>query len=89
MSMLFIRALNADFEIRDEGARYESAEAALALGIQSGISLAADEIHRGIATAAVEISVEQDDGIAILRSVVSISVAPLLTRSAPAGTTVV
>ncbi len=78
MPFLFVCARNTTVLSRDEGADYDRPEAALEVGIQGAVAMVADEIHRGLRSAAVEISIEQPDGTQVLRSVVAISVSPLL-----------
>ena len=78
MSLFFIRARNSKFCSRDEGAEYDRPEAALTSGVQSAITLMADEINQGEQSASVEISVEQEDGTQVLCSVVTISVSALI-----------
>ena len=78
MPLLFIHATNADFRSRDDGTEYDGPEAALAIGVQSAVLMAADEIAQGRPSSAIEVSIEREDGSSILRSVVSISVSPLL-----------
>ena len=78
MPLLFIQAINSEFRSRDEGAEYDRPESALAAGVQSAVVMAADEIARGVRSAAVEVIVEHDDGRQLLRSMVAVSVSPLL-----------
>lgn len=78
MPLLFIQARNSDYWIRDDGYEHASPEAALAKGIQSAVAMAADEIGRGRRSAAVEVIIEQGDGVHLLSSVVAISVSPLI-----------
>ena len=78
MPILFIRAVDSQFHFFDEGAEYHQPEAALASGVQSAMALAADEIAAGAQNAAIEISVEREDGTRILRSVVAVSVSTLM-----------
>lgn len=78
MPLLFIQARNSDFWVRDDGYEHASPEAALAKGIQSAVAMAADEIGRGRRSAAVEVIIEQGDGVRLLSSVVAISVSPLV-----------
>ena len=81
MPQLIIHATNGQFRFRDEGAEYDRPEAALALGIQGAIAIIADEVNGGERSAAVEISIEGEDGTQLLCSVVAVSVSPLV----PAG----
>jgi hypothetical protein len=78
MALLFIHAINAEYQSCDAGAEYGRPEDALAAGVRSAAILVADEIGKGLAAASVEVRVEQADGTPMLRSVVSLSVTPLL-----------
>jgi hypothetical protein len=78
MSLLFIHVENSEFHSRDGGAEYETPEIALALGVRSAVAMLSEEINRGGRGAAIEISIRQENGIRILRSVVAISVFPLI-----------
>lgn len=82
MPHLFIHAVNSEFFSRDSGADYARPEDALALGIQSAAAMAVDEFNSGKASTAIEVRVEEEDGTTLLRSVVSLSVAPLMTSIA-------
>ena len=77
MPHLFIHLRNSDYCARDEGAEFDTPEAALALGVQGALGVAADEIGRGSQNAAVLVNVEQEDGTRLLTSVVVVSVSPL------------
>ena len=78
MPLLFIHARNSEFSSCDEGAEYDHPEAALASGVRSAITIVADEVNRGGLSAAVEISIELEDGTQLLSSVVAVSVSPLI-----------
>ena len=78
MPLFFIHARNSEFRARDNGAEFDTPEAALAMGVKSAIAMAADEIGHGHRSAAVEVNVEQEDGTCLLSSVVAISVSPLI-----------
>ena len=80
MPRLFIHATNSKFQSLDEGADYDLPEAALALGVQGAVAILADEVRQGERNAAVEVSIEAEDGTQVLRSVVAISVSSLLPR---------
>lgn len=80
MPFLFIRICNSTFGTVDDGAEYGSNEDALAVGVRSAVSVAADEINGGERTAAVDVHVEDRSGDAVLRTVVAISVSPLLAK---------
>ena len=81
MPRLFIHATNGQFRSSDEGAEYDRPEAALAAGVRSAIAILADEVNGGERSAAVEISIEGEDGIQLLRSVVAVSVSPLISEA--------
>jgi hypothetical protein len=81
MPRLFIRATDSRFHSSDEGAEYDLPEAALALGIQGAVAILSDEIKQGERNAAVEVSIEAEDGTQVLRSIVAISVSSLIPRS--------
>ena len=78
MPLFFIHARNSEFCARDDGVDHDTAEAALAAGVQSAIVMAGDEIGRGHRSAAVEVNVEREDGTRLLSSVVAVSVSPLM-----------
>lgn len=78
MSLLFIHARDHRFASCDEGAEYDRPETALALGIRGAVALVTDEIYAGERSAAVEVSIEREDGTQLLRSIVAISVSALL-----------
>lgn len=82
MPFLFIRTCNSDFGATDEGADYNTNEEALATGVQGAVAIATDEIHRGERTAAVEVCIEDQNGSAVLRTVVAISVSSLMVKRA-------
>jgi hypothetical protein len=84
MPRLFIHATNSTFKSSDEGAEYELPEAALALGIQSAVAILAEEINQGERNAAVEVSVEAEDGTQVLRSIVALSVSSLIPHGSSA-----
>ena len=78
MALLFIHATNSEFRASDEGAEYEKPADALAVGVRGAVAMLAAEIEQGRRSAAIEISVALTDGTPMLRSVVSLSVSPLL-----------
>ena len=80
MPRLFIHVRNSEYRSRDDGGEYDSAEAALAVGVQSAIVMAGEEIARGQRSAAVEVNVEGEDGTRLLSTVVAISVSPLMAE---------
>lgn len=79
MPTLFIHAVNAAFQSRDDGADYDHPENALEIGIRAAVTMASDEVLAGERSAAVEVRVEREDGTPVLRSVVAVSVSPLLS----------
>ncbi|WP_375391583.1 hypothetical protein [uncultured Sphingomonas sp.] len=74
-----IRTTNSVFEGNDDDAVFDRPEDALTSGIQGAIQISAEEIASGKLCAAVDVCVDDEDGTPLLRSVVSLSVAPLLT----------
>ena len=78
MPLLFIHVRDSGYCARDNGTEYDTPQAALALGLRSAMALAVDEIGQGGRTAAVEVTVEQEDGTRLLSSVVAISVSPMM-----------
>ena len=80
MPRLFIHVRNSEYRSRDDGGEYDSADVALTVGIQSAVVIAGDEIGRGRRSAAVEVSIEGEDGTQMLSTVVAISVSPLMTE---------
>lgn len=84
MPRFFIRALNAEFSSRDAGSDYDEPRQALDRGVEAAIAITADEILKGHSNASVEVTVELADGAPVLRSVVTLSVSPLIaTRTEP------
>ena len=78
MPQFFIHAIDGEYNSRDDGAYYDNSEQALSAGVRSAIRIAADAIGSGRTATAVEISVEHEDGSAVCRSVLALSVSPLL-----------
>ena len=83
MPLLFIHARNSGLQFRDDGVHYDGPEAALASGVRGAMDIAAEEIAGGQRSAAVEVIIERADGAQVLRSVVAISVSPLITTDMP------
>ena len=77
MPLLFIDVQDADFCTRDSGTEYDHPKRALAVGVESAIAIAADQVKRGELSAAVVVSVENEAGACILSSVVAVSVSSL------------
>ncbi len=82
MTLFFVHLRNAEFHSCDEGAEYDRAEDALSAGVRSAVALLADEIGRGERSAAIEVSIQRENGTELLRSVVVISVSSLLSTIA-------
>ena len=78
MTLLFIHATNSRFFSCDEGAKYDRPADALAAGVRGAVALLAEEINQGERSAAIEISIQLEDGTQLLRSVVSVCVSSLL-----------
>ena len=78
MPLLFIHTRNSDYCARDDGAEFDTPQAALALGVQGALDLAASEIGQGRQSTAIVVNVEQEDGTRLLTSVVAVSVSPLM-----------
>ena len=83
MSLFFTQLRNSKYYARDDGTEHDSAEAALAAGVHSAMRLATDEIVGGCRSAAIEITVERNDGKRLLHSVVAISVSPMIMAEKP------
>ena len=80
MPQLFIHTVSSTLACRDDGADYARPEDAMAVGVKSAIEIIEDEIvQEGRTSTAVEVCIEQEDGTVALRTVVAISVTPLLT----------
>ena len=78
MPQFFIKAVNYEFASRDDGADYDTPDLAMAAGVRSALQIASDEVIEGRPSAAVEINIEREDGATVRRSVLSLSVSPLL-----------
>lgn len=83
MPIFFIQLRDSKYYSRDDGTEHHSAEAALAVGVESAMRLASDEIASGCRSAALEITVERDDGKRLLHSVVALSVSPMIMAEKP------
>ncbi len=83
MSLFFTQLRNSKYYARDDGTEHDTAEAALAAGVHSAMRLASDEIASGCSSAAIEITVERNDGKRLLHSVVAISVSPMIMAEKP------
>ena len=78
MPKLSIHVVNSTFTSNDDGAEYPTAEDAMGVGIRSALKIIADEVDAGSRSAAVDVCVRAEDDTAVLRSIVAVSVAPLL-----------
>lgn len=83
MSLFFTQLRDSEYYARDDGAEHDSAEAALAAGVHSAMRIATDEIATGCRSAAIEVTIERNDGTCLLNSVVAISVSPMIMAEKP------
>lgn len=84
MPFLYIHIRNSAFCARDDGAQFDSPEAALALGVQGALDMVAGEIDQGRQSAAIVVNIEEEDGTRLLSSVVAVSVSSLIvSETAP------
>jgi hypothetical protein len=73
-----VRTLNSQFQTEAEFENFGTVEEVMAEGIKGAMAIAADEINGGSNSVSVEVIVEGEAGRSLLRSVLSVSVAPLL-----------
>lgn len=78
-----IHTTNSVFESNDDHAIFDGPAEALASAVQGAIRITADEIASGNHCASIDICVDDEHGMPLLRSVVALSVAPLLTHKRP------
>ena len=78
MPFLFVHTINSDSAARDDGQDYATPEDALKSAIWSASVLAAEELQGGKTSSAIEVRIEEEDGSAVLRAIVSLSVSPLM-----------
>lgn len=83
MPFLYIRTCDADVSSLDEGADYAHGEDALEHGVRGGMEIACEEIHRGKRSAAVDVCIEDPTGQTLLRTMIAVSVSPLLVPDKP------
>lgn len=76
MAVYFIRAIGSDFDAADDGIDYANAAEAERAAIKAAIDLAAEEINDDRRSSIIEARVEED-GEAIGRYVIALSVEPL------------
>lgn len=81
MPFLFIHLRNSDYCARDEGAEFDTPEAALAHGVQGALDIATHEVGQGRHSTAVVVNVEEEDGTRLLTSVVALSVSSLMVTN--------
>lgn len=79
MPLLVICLRNAQFVARDEGREFVDPHAAMAAGLSSAATVAANEIIAGRSSTAIVVTIEQEDGTPLLDSVLALSVSSLLT----------
>lgn len=84
MPLFVIRARDSVFESRDEAVDYPHVQDALTAGIDGAIRIVSEEVLGGQTNAAVEICIEDAAGAVAMRSVVALSVSPLLVGAYPA-----
>ena len=82
MPFLFIHLRNSDYCARDEGAEFDTPEAALAHGVQGALDIATHEIGQGRHSTAVVVNVEEENGTRLFMSVVAVSVSALTIAEA-------
>jgi hypothetical protein len=73
MAIYRLRAIGADFEAKDDGSEYISAEVAKRAAVKAGIALASAEIDKGQKSSIIEAHV-QEGGRTVIRYVVALSV---------------
>lgn len=79
MAKFIIRTINS--VLHAEGATEQPrAEEAMMVGVKGAASIALEEVTKGGNAAAVEVSIENEAGELLLRSAVSVAVAPLTTN---------
>lgn len=78
-----VQTTDSAFHCAGDHKDFSAPEAALAAGIDGAIAIAADQIRQGEPASAVEVRVMDLEEATVLRSVVSISVASLLSDARP------
>lgn len=78
MSHFSILIINHVFEMSDPEGDYKSIECATHAGLKTAMDILGDEILAGSSSAAVEVSILDEEGVTVARSAVCSSVAPLL-----------
>jgi len=78
MPTFTIHTINNTYATELEMSDQPHAEAAHAAGIRGALMIARDEVHAGKTAVAVEVIVEDHDARPVRRSVVSVSIAPLM-----------
>ena len=82
MPEFVIRTVNSTFNTLADHQSFASAEHAMRFGVSGALAIASDEVLRGSPSTAVEVIVEDDDRHTMLRTVVSVAVAPLIAMEA-------
>ncbi|WP_129586415.1 hypothetical protein [Sphingomonas montana] len=77
MPTFTVRTINHVFSAEAKFENQPTADDALPLGVHGAVLIAADELVKEEAVAAVEITVEDENCLMLRRSAVSVSVAPL------------
>jgi hypothetical protein len=78
MPLFTIHTINNSYSTELEMPDQPHAEAAHAAGIRGALMIARDEVHAGRTAIAVEVIVKDHDARQVQRSVVSVSIAPLM-----------
>lgn len=82
MANFFVLTDNASFQTKTEVTDLvDTAESALAIGVRGALTIAGDDVANGERSSAVIVSVQDGVGAELLRSVVTVSVAPLIARA--------
>jgi hypothetical protein len=80
MSIFHVTVTNCTFRTSSEPTDFIGAEAALQDGIKSAVAIATDELNDGSTSTVIEVCVADSNHVAIFRSVVSLSVCPLMVN---------
>lgn len=78
MPIFYIHATNSSFRSSAPAANYDTADAALKVGIKSALDIATEEVRDGMPNPIVEVCIADLDNVVVLRSAVSVSVSRLL-----------
>ncbi|WP_375403719.1 hypothetical protein [uncultured Sphingomonas sp.] len=80
MPIFHVQTTDSTFRSLGTPAKFDDPEAALKAGVAGAVAIATDEVREGALTCAVEVCVSGLDNITVLRSAVTLSVSPLLSR---------